>query len=141
MPTYNPKLVSFSFKDILCTGFADDSFISAERAEDGVTMEVGAGGSVVVTESNNRTGTVTLVLQAAAPENDLLMAVVRSRELIGRGVDAGSLFIKDLNGTTLVECDDARIQKIPKMERGKASGNVEWVFLCTELDISIGSLL
>jgi len=135
---YSPQFVSLSFQGINITGFVDGTFVEAERAEDGFTKKVGAGGDVVRVQSMDRSGKVTITLQAASPSNDLLLAIARLDELTGiAGV--GALMIKDANTLDtepLAHAESAWIMKIPKVERGKDAAPCVWVFECSNLDLA-----
>lgn len=137
--TFDPAKVLVSFAGQVITGFAPDTFISAERNEDGFTLVVGAGGEATRSQSRNKSGTVTLTLMASSQSNDILSAVALADELSGTGVSP--LFIKEFNGTTVVMAQNAWIKKLPVMERAKEAGTVEWVFECEAVDLLLGGLL
>lgn len=139
MKQYDPKKIVITFGGILIQGYADGTFVNAERSEDAFETSVGAGGDVTRVRNNNRTGTVTLTLQSESLTNDLLSAKAAVDEASGRGV--GSLFIKDLNGTTLVRAESAWIKKMPGTEYADSGGNREWVIDCAELEIHAGGSL
>lgn len=133
---YDPGRVVGSWRGIPFLGFMDSTFLSAERSEDAFALSVGGQGDVTRVRSRNRTGTVTLTLQAASPTNDLLSAQAILDELTGLGY--GPLLIKDLNGTTLVEAAIAWIKKAPSVEFATDASGREWTFECAELTIVAG---
>lgn len=136
MKNYSPQFVTISYQGINITGFADGTFIEAERTADGFTKKVGAGGDVVRVQSMDRTGKVTVTLQSQSATNDLLMAIAKSDELTGAAF--GSLMIKDINTASilpLVFSKEAWIMKIPKIDRAKEALNVVWVFECADIDL------
>jgi hypothetical protein len=137
--TYDPKNVLCSFLGNLVTGFADGTFLSAERTEDGFAGVTGAGGETARVKSNNRMGTVTFTLMATAQSNDVLSALAALDELEGAGV--GPLFVKEFNGSTVLSAQNAWIKKLPNVERGKEVSQVEWVIECEALEIFAGGLL
>ena len=120
-------------------GIGPDTFVKAVRNEDHFTEQVGANGDVVHSRNRNRTGKVTFTIQDASPSNDLLSAAAKADELTG--LVYGALMIKDLNGTTLVQCANARIQKYPDLEYGKDSGTNDWILMCAELEMFLGGEL
>lgn len=136
---YDSGRIVGSWKGIPFLGFMDSTFLNAERNEDAFTESVGAQGDVTRVRSRNRTGTVTLTLQAASPTNDLLSAQAILDELTGLGY--GPLLIKDLNGTTLVEAAVAWIKKVPAVEFGTEASGREWVFTCADLVMNIGGAI
>lgn len=137
--TYDPAKMLFSFAGIPVTGYAPDTFIEVERDEEGFTKQVGASGEVVRSKNNNLGGKVTLTLMADSQTNDLLSAIAAADEVSGTGV--GALLGEEFGGTTLFAAANAWVQKLPKVERGKEAGTVQWVFDCAQLKLFVGGLL
>lgn len=133
---YDPGQIVASFNGIEILGFMDGTFILAERSEDGFAKEVGAQGDVTRVRSRDRSGSVTFTLKAESPTNDRLAEVALDDENFGIGV--GELFVKDLNGTTLIESAEAWIRKIPNAEYADAATGREWVIDCAALEMSLG---
>ena len=57
------------------------------------------------------------------------------------GLAVGALLIKDLNGTTVVQCANARIQKYADLEYAAKSGTNDWILMCAELEMFLGGEL
>lgn len=136
--TYDPAAVLPSFLGGVLTGFADGTFISAERNEDGFTLMVGASGEAARAQSRNRSGKVTFTVMSTSQTNDFLSAIAAADELLGTGV--GEFQMVELGGTTLLHASNAWISKLPKVERGKEISTVEWVIECEDLQIYAGGL-
>lgn len=134
--TYDPAYIACSVLGIPITGFADGTFVKAERNEDAFKIAVGASGEVARARSRNMTGKVTFTIMASHPDNDLLSAASHLDELAGTGV--GRVFIKDVNGTTLVLGANAWIVKPAAVEFGKEVTNREWVVECSYLYLNSG---
>lgn len=139
MANYDPGSIVVQFNGVEILGFADGTFVMAERTEDAFTKSVGAGGDVTRVRSRDRSGTVTVTLQAESPVNDLLTAIQLQDELTGLGT--GEVMVKDLIGTTLVMGADAWIRKIPAVEYSKDAGTREWIIDVGTLEIFVGSAL
>lgn len=137
--TYDPALVNVSFSGLPLNGLAPDTFLKVSRSEDSFMPTVGAGGEVARAQSRNRLGEVELTLMATSQANDLLSAIANADELSGLGV--GTIFIKELNGSTICMSESAWIKKMPDIERGKEIATVTWVFTCANLQMFIGGLL
>jgi hypothetical protein len=137
--TYDPALVTVSFKGIDITGFMDSTFIDCERDEATFTKHVGATGDVTRTRNRNKGGKLTLTLVQTAVSNDFLAAMHALDEATGFGY--GRLQVKDLSGTMQFSALQAWIEKAPKIERAKESGSVVWVFDCAELETFAGGNL
>lgn len=136
---YTPDQVIVSFKGYDIFGFMDGTFIDIEREEDGFTKHVGARGDVTRTQNMNRSGKITITLMMGSPSNDVLSLFYNDDEKDRDQV--GPFLLKDLSGTTRVQATDAWIMKLPKIERAKEAGSVQWVFECAELVVRAGGLL
>jgi hypothetical protein len=136
LSNYDPGKLVVTFKGILLTGYMDGTFLTAERTEDAFSMSVSADGKVTRVRSRDKTGTVTLTLQAASPGNDLLSAVALEDELFGTGT--GALLVKDLLGNTVIDADTAWIRKMPTTDFADEASGREWAFDCAELGIFAG---
>jgi len=133
--TFNPKLVSVSFAGYQLSGFGD-TFISAERNTDAFTLVKGADGETSRVASADRSGKVTITLKQSSLSNDILSGLAALDELSGLGT--GSLLIKDIAGTTLLEAQEAWISKLPSVTMGKEGSEREWVIECGELLMLVG---
>jgi hypothetical protein len=136
---YDPGLVTFSFAGILVVGYAEGTFLRAERMEDAVSLNVGSGGDVVRVINRNRSGFFTITLQNASPSNDLLSAVARQDELFGTGI--GPAMLKNINSTLIISSPVAWIRKVPAIEFSKEATNNEWIIDCAEMIPNIGGAL
>lgn len=136
---YDPGRIVLVWNGIQIQGYGPDTFVKASRNEDNFTEQVGANGDVVHVRNRNRTGKVTFTLQDASPSNDLLSAAAIADEL--SGLQVGPVMIKDLNGTTLVQCANARIQKYADLEYAAAAGTNDWILMCAELEMFLGGQL
>lgn len=136
---YDPDLIAMSFRGIPMFGIMSGTFVSAERAEDAFSMDVGAAGDVTRVRSRNRTGTVKFTLKAESPINDLLSAVALEDELFGTGL--GTLFIENLNGTTALVAPIAWIQKMPTVEYATEASGREWTIACESLEMFVGGAI
>lgn len=136
---YDPGLIVVSFKGVRLLGPQDGTFVTAERAEDAFTAQVGSAGDVARSRNRNKMGSVTYTCQQGSPTNDVLSALALVDELSGLGF--GSLMLKDLIGTTLVEAPTAWIKKIASPEFAKEAGPRAWVFDCAQIYIHAGGSL
>jgi Protein of unknown function (DUF3277) len=132
---YDPGRIVMVWNGIQVQMYGPDTFVKASRNEDSFTEQVGANGDVVHTRNRNRTGKVTFTVQDGSPTNDQLSAAAIA------GLNYGALMIKDLNGTTLVQCANARIQKYADVEYAAAAGTNDWVLMCAELEMFLGGEL
>lgn len=135
LSAYSPDFVDTVYGGILFTGYAE-KFITVEYEEDDFKKQVGALGDVTRTRQLNRSGKMTVTLMDASETNDLLMAFALSDRQTGQNFRPFKM--TDRSSNTTVNATQAWIQKIPKIERGKESGTVEWVFEAAFLDIRVG---
>src|SRR3990167_825532 len=131
---YDPSRVSVSWGGINITGFAEGTFIEAERDEDAFTKYVGSQGEVCRTRNLNRSGKVTITLMATSPINDLIDMYATTDDLVGLG-GVWPLSINDFYGLLRVFATEAWVMKKPKVERAKEAGTVVWVFDCATIAI------
>lgn len=136
MESYHIDKVLLVWNAIPISGYASDTFIEVERDEDGFTTYTGALGDVCRTRSLNLTGKITVTLMATAPINSLLAAAAQEDELTGTGF--GPIQLKDLSGGMFAEGAESWVMKRPKIERGKESGTVQWVFAVAKLYVYEG---
>lgn len=133
---YDPGRISMVWNGIPFLGLGPDTFVKCVRNEDAFNQVIGAQGDVVDVRNRNRTGLVTFTVLDASPTNDLLTLAALSDE--NTGLSVGALMIKDLNGTTLIKCANARIKKFPDVEFGADGGTNDWVLQCAELEFFVG---
>ncbi len=70
--SYDAKNVSVTFDNTFITGLADGTAVEGEKNEDNASHAVGIHGDVVVSETNDPTGTITLTVQQTSPSNAFL---------------------------------------------------------------------
>lgn len=136
MRNYDPKQVILAVGGNVIIGYADGTYISAERNEDAFALVVGADGETARARSQDRSGVVTLTLMQTSPSNDALTAFAALDELSGTGVV--SLMMKDMLGTTLVAAQNAWVRKFPAVEFGKELTTREWAIECDFLAVFAG---
>lgn len=123
--TYSPGLVTVIFGEVIMVGYADGSFMSFEMAEDAITEQVGEDGSVVLNQSLNEVGEVTVRLWHQSPTNDLLQSIHNNNRLaFGSGVRP--LRVVDGNGNTTIDAPQAWISRIPNVELADQASPREW---------------
>jgi hypothetical protein len=133
---YSPDKVKLNFNGLIINGYANDTFIEVERDEDGFMKYTGALGDVARSRNLNKGGKVTVTLMAVSPINDKLYELAAIDE--DDGTAYGPLQISDLSGTMRCHAEIAWVQKWPKIDRGKESGTIQWVFDCADIEIIPG---
>ena len=136
---YDPSTVSISWNNILLNAYADGTFIEIEFMEANWTMQVGSLGDVTRTKNLNKTAKIKVHLKAAAPVNDALLAAALSDYTSGTGF--GPFAMDESISHTRAHGAYAWVEKIPKIDRAKESGNVEWEFCVSNLELLPGGNL
>jgi structural protein KPP10_ORF10 len=150
MPTwsYDPAQVSFSLVVAAAAGLevsaisADDygegTFITVSRARPMWSKRVGSTGAVTRSKSNDRSGSVTLMLEQGSAINDLFTKLAAADDATNAGIAA--LLIKDQNGNDLVSGKNAWVVGPPDQVKANEAGTVSWVLDVDVLDIQHGGL-
>ncbi|HKI86165.1 MAG TPA: phage protein [Thermoanaerobaculia bacterium] len=123
---YNARDVLVTFGEVLFEGFADDSHVSIEPAEDDTALYVGVDGAATRSMNNNNAATFTVVLSQSSPTNGLLSALSKLDRKTGQGVRP--FMVKDKNGTALFLGAKTWIKRRPSREYGKTTKTRTWVF-------------
>lgn len=133
MRTYDPKDVNVVVDGVALTGFAEDTFVSAERTEDNFTEYVGAQGEVAMAESNNRTGEITVTLEGTSPSVEYLNGLANRK---GKNAIV-PVSVVDLNDDSRVVISgaEARVRKPAVYEAGKEIAEREFVLFVSEMEL------
>lgn len=129
METYNPKLVSLIVDGLHFTGFADGTFIGAERNEDSRIPHVGVHGDVTISESADKTGTITATLMQSSPSLRYARQLAKSgKEFPVQIVDANTQTLR-AGGTQAV------ILRTPALEYGDEVASTEVSIFVADYDV------
>jgi Protein of unknown function (DUF3277) len=133
---YDPKNVSVIVGGKIMSGFADGTFILAERNEQAFNLKVGVDGEGTRAKSNNLSGKVTITLMQSSSSNDVLSEYAIADQTANAG--AVPIEIRDNQGTTVVAALTGWVQKFANMEDAKEVSTRVWVLETDELDMFIG---
>lgn len=135
--TYNLGAVDVVFAGIPFEGFADGTVVTVARNNQIATLVVGGDGEGARAMSNDKGGTVTVVLMQTSKTNLALSAVaIADEESGGQGVH--TLLVKDGSGLSIAQSQTAWLQKIADAEYGRELTNRTWVIETDDLDSVIG---
>lgn len=135
-PTYDPGRYVLVAFDQEVTGYADGTFIEADRAEDAFSTHVGGQGEVTRVRSRNATGTIKVTLAGSSPTNRIFSDKAKQDELDGSSVT--DITLKDLNGDTVIHAPEAWLMKSSSVAVGTDLEDREWTFACAKLDMQVG---
>lgn len=130
MRTFDPKDINVIVGRVVLTGFAEDTFVTAERMEDTFTEYVGAKGEVSMSETSNNTGEITVVLENTSPSVRYLNGLANKK---GPAAIV-PVQIVDLNDNSIISATEARVRKPATYEGGKEINEREFVIFASELN-------
>lgn len=136
LKTYDPKKVVCIVGGAIITGYADGTFINCERNVDTFSRAVGADGETTRIRSNDKSGKITITLQAASDSNAIMSGFALADELSNRGVVP--VLIQDTLGTTLVTATRAWVTKVANIEQAKEMSTRAWVMETDEIVMFAG---
>jgi hypothetical protein len=134
--TFDPAQVLVSFHGYQLSGFADGTFIQAERDSDSFSKVVGADGEVARVKSADDSGVITFTVLQTSTANDILSAELAKDELSGANI--GPVFVKDLRGRTLIQGDEAWLVKPASVSFGKETSDREWKIAVAHMRLNVG---
>lgn len=97
--SYDAKNVTVTVDNVYITGYAENSFIECEKAEDTFQTSVGAQGDVGISEVNNPVGTITITLQQTSPSIDYLNGLAVSKKMVPIWVISQNEITEKIGGT------------------------------------------
>lgn len=117
---YNAKDTVVTVDGVYITGLAE-TMVTGEKDEEMFSTSVGAQGDVVVNETNNPLGTLTITVQATSPQKAYLIGLAKSGAIVP--VWAANKTIGERMGGTM-----ARLKNFPSIEEGAEAGDREFQF-------------
>jgi len=131
---YNGDEVSIIFGPVIITGFADGEFLRVEQETDDFDSVAGTDGEVAVSKTNDRRGTVTIMLLQTTLANQLLSDLRNAGLTVPNSLVAfNPLLIRDNTGTTLYTEESAYIGKAPDASFDRTAQPREWMIKCPHL--------
>lgn len=125
---YDPRDVNVIVDGEFLTGFAEGTFVSCEKEEDGYETYVGAQGEVTRSRNAHPIGTITVTLEHTSPSNNTL----------NRRANSGAIFpasMVDRNSRrATIGGSECWIQKPADEERGDEVSEVEWVIVVADYE-------
>ena len=115
---YNAKDCVVTVDSVYITGLGE-TMVTGEKDEEFFSTSVGAQGDVVINESVNPLGTMTLTVQATSPQKPYLINLAKQGIIFP--IWATNKSIGERMGGT-----KARIKNYPSMEQGTEAGEREF---------------
>lgn len=137
MKVYDPDQISIVFAGILMRGYADGEFVRVEPRTEDFTLKIGTDGEGTRSKTNDRSATVTIILEQTSEVNAQLSALRNLDVNTPGGAGVGALLIRDRLGNTLHRANAAFIQQMPASSYDRESTSREWVIICERMEESI----
>lgn len=115
---YNAKDCTITINNVYITGLGE-SMVTGEKDEEFFSTAVGAQGDIVVNETNNTLGTITLTVQATSPQKQFLIQLARQKEFFS--IWCANKSIGERMGGT-----KARIKNFPSLANGTEAEDREF---------------
>lgn len=126
MRTYDFKAVSVSFANITLQGFAESDGVTIDNESDAYGDVQGVDGETTRFRTNDDRANVTIRLMQSSSANDQLSALHALDKLTPNGAGIGTFNVKDTNGTSLYNGENAWIQKAPQAVFDRSAKEREW---------------
>lgn len=141
MQTWDPTKFIITVGPHTVTGFAPDTFITAERNNDAYTLEIGADGLPTRIRNADRSGRFTIVLQKSSPTNTYLAAVAAVDEASGQGILPVQVKNNgNLAGLAVASGQNCWIVKHAPLEGSKEMGTETWILETGVLNINAAGI-
>jgi len=126
---YDPRNVAVIVNGREIVGFAEGTFIEAERSTERYSADVGAKGEVTFVRSADDTGTVTITLKHNSPSNAFLYQLWQQQD--NPNAEPITILVQDrnFNGDVSVSGSECKIVNLPPFSRGDEVEDAEWQFL------------
>lgn len=135
--SYNADEVIIIFGGNIISGYADGTFVTIGRDNDGFGLVIGSNGEGCRSRSNDNSGTCEVTLIQSSASNPILSALHQADELAGGG--AVPLLVKDNSGNSLYSAETAWVQKFADSEFGREAGSRVWTIRTDWLNVFVGS--
>lgn len=124
---------------VTLSGFGENDACDAVRNEESYKIVPGADGMVTRYDTHRRDGRVTFYLMSSSPINAGLAALIVADENSPNGIGVGPLFVRNRNGSLVIECEQSWIVKPPDVNVGVAPKARNWIFECANLRVFAGT--
>lgn len=121
------------------TGWSDgDDVIKINRRVDSASDKVGAGGSMMVSISSDKSGEFTFKLQQTSSSNKFLAGLVALQEGGAKTFVPVTCLFQDTYRQDLATGTVGYLKKPADLSRGDKAGDQEWTIVVERLDMLLG---
>lgn len=128
-PLRNHNLAGYTmaFAALGIAGFAENDACAVARNEDSYKLVMGADGVGTRYDTLRRDGRATFYLMSSSPVNAALAALIALDETSELGLGIGPLYIRNRNGSLLIEAEQAWIIRPADVDLGVAPKPRNWI--------------
>lgn len=132
---YNSDEVTISVGPVLITsGFADGEFVRVEDETDDTEDVAGTDGEVAVSRTNDRRGTITVMLLQTADANQGLSVLSNlARSAPGMAGAIVPTLVRDQNGAFVATAENSWVLRPPDASFDRTATTREWPIRCANL--------
>lgn len=121
------------------TGFAEgDDVIKVERLTDSASHKIGAGGSMMVSLSSDKSGHFVFKLQQTSKSNKYLSNLLSLQEGGAKTFVPIAALFQDTYRNDMASGTTGYLKKAADMSRGAEATNQEWEVIVERLDMLLG---
>ncbi|CAM6004896.1 unnamed protein product [Sphagnum balticum] len=135
---YAPDDVTVTVGTQIVSGFQEGTFVEAERDQDTSEISTGSDGEATLVISPVQKGKIKITLQQASPQNDYFNTLFQALQQKTLTTAVIPVRVADKNGTTVVQCQQAVVNKPVKVSFADKPEGREWTFITGYLDIEAG---
>jgi hypothetical protein len=133
--TYDPQTVIVAVGSVICSGFADGTFVTGSYDEERYMSKAGADGEVARAKNANRMGTIEITLSSSSATNSELSSLFNLDMLGGFDV-VQPVSVTDLSGNSRLFAANCWIKNAPNYERGKEVADIVWSFQAADMTVA-----
>lgn len=139
MKVYSFQNTVMLINGVEITGWSDgDDVIKIARRTDSASDKVGAGGSMMVSISSDKSGEFTFKLQQTSKSNKYLAGLLALQEGGAKTFVPVTCLFQDTYRQDLATGTVGYIKKAADMQRGTQATDQEWVVVVERLDMLLG---
>lgn len=124
---------------VTLSGFGENDACDCARNEESYKLVMGADGGGTRYDTHRRDGRGTFYLMSSSPISATLAALIVADENSPNGIGVGPLFLRNRNGSLVIEAEQAWIVKPPDVNIGVAPKVRNWVFETANLRLFAGT--
>lgn len=134
------ELAGFSIsKGAGASGYAEGVFVTVDYDAPSFIYKIGTDGTVTRSKTNNKVVKITIrTMNSNGDTNGFLSELLVTDENEPNGAGVGTFALKDLQGTTILFCNQSWITGFPKQPFDQSANEREWEIIGIRDEIVVG---